>query len=122
MSDLLGKGLAWLHAQRTLYMTSPAVYRRRGESGTGLPVAVTASQVRRELVDGNGMPVSALVMDFIVSASALSDEPAAGDGIEFNGRRYEVTDFGEDRCWRWTDASRLARRIHTRDMGEVTNG
>ena len=122
MADLLAKGLAWLHAQRAAYMTSTAVYRRRGESGAGVPMAVTPSQVRRELVDGNGMPVSALVMDFIVTAGVLSGDPAAGDSIEYNGRRYEVTEFGEDRCWRWTDASRLSLRIHTRDMGEFING
>jgi hypothetical protein len=119
MADLVAKGLSWLHAQRAAHMTSPAVYRRRGESGAGLPVAVTASQVRRELVDGNGMPVSALVMDFIVTATILPWTPEAGDIVEFNGRRHEVTEFGEDKCWRWTDASRLARRIHTRDIGEA---
>ena len=84
-----------------------------------MAVAVTASQVRRELVDGNGMPVTALVMDFIVDTGALAFEPAVGDMIEFNGRRYEVGEFGEDRCWRWTDASQLARRVHTRDTGEA---
>ena len=119
MTDVLAKGLAWMHRQRVAHMTSPAVYRRRDEHDAGTPVAVTASQVRRELVDGNGMPVTALVMDFIVDTGALAFEPATGDMIEFNGRRYEVGEFGEDKCWRWTDASRLALRIHTRDVGEA---
>jgi hypothetical protein len=119
MTDVLAKGLAWMHRQRAAHMTSPAAYRRRGESGAGVAVVVTPSQVRRELVTAGGIPVVALVMDFIVDTGALAAEPAAGDWIEFNGRRYEVTEFGEDRCWRWTDASRLARRIHTRDIGEA---
>jgi len=122
MADLLAKGLVWLNAQRAAHMTSPAVYRRREETGAGLPIVGTPSQVRRELVDGNGMPVSALVMDFIVTATILPWTPEAGDIVEFNGRRYEVTEFGEDKCWRWTDASRLSLRIHTRDMGGITNG
>ena len=119
MTNVLAKGLAWMHQQRAAHMASPAVYRRRDDPSAGTPVSVTPSQVRRELVDGNGMPVTALVMDFLVSTDALPWTPESGDSLEFNGRRYEVGEFGEDKCWRWTDASRLALRIHTRDVGEV---
>jgi hypothetical protein len=121
MASLLTTGLAWLHQQRARHLSSAATYKPQA-GGAAVAISVTPSQVRRELVTAGGMPVVALVMDFIVDTGALAAEPAAGDVIEFNGRRYEVTEFGEDRCWRWTDASRMARRIHTRDMGDLTNG
>jgi len=116
MVDLLQSGLAWLHRQRRAHLVTDAVYHPAG-SGAPVAVAVTASQIRVELLDGNGFPVSATVMNFIVTAADLPAEPAAGDRIEFRGRTHEVSPLGEEPCWRWTDASRLAYRIHSRDLG-----
>ena len=61
--------------------------------------------------------VQAAVTDFIVATADLAADPVAGERIEYNGRLYEVTPLGEEPCWRWTDASHRARRIHTRDAG-----
>ena len=119
MADLLQNGLAWLQGQRAAHMASPAVFRRL-ETDETVEIDVTASQVRYQLLDASGIPVQARVTDFIVSAAALGFEPEPGDRIEFNGRAYEVTPLGEDPCWRWTDTSHVAYRIHTRDAGELT--
>lgn len=119
MADLLQTGLAWLHGQRAAHLVSPAAYVRRGGTES-VAIEVTASQVRHVRIDVSGMPVEALAVDFIAAAGALPAYPEPGDRIEFNGRRYEVTPLDGDACWRWTDTSRLARRIHTRDMGDVT--
>ena len=116
MADALQSGLAWLHAQREAHLVTDAVYSPAG-SGASTTVSVTASQIRVDLLDGNGFPVSSAVMDFIVTAADLPAEPVAGDRLEYAGRTYEVMNLGEEPCWRWTDASRLAYRIHTRDLG-----
>ena len=118
MPDLLQTGLAWLHRQRETCLTSPAAYFRR-DAETSQSVSVTASQVRRQFLDAEGIPVYASVMDFIMNSESLALPPEAGDRIEFNGRRYEVAPLDDDRCWRWTDQSRLAVRIHTRDIGAI---
>jgi hypothetical protein len=116
MADLLQSGLAWLHRQRKASMTTAAVYTRAGES-TGSALAVAASQIRVEMLDGQGFPVQAAVMDFICDVADLAAEPANGDGITYDGRSYVVTPLGDEPCFRFTDASRLAYRIHTRDVG-----
>lgn len=118
MGDLLQNGLAWLHRQREAQMTSPAAYCRR-DAETPQPLNVTASPVRRQVIDAQGLPVYAAVMDFITASESLALFPEAGDHIDYNGRRYEVTPLDDSCCWRWTDQSRLAIRIHTRDIGSI---
>lgn len=117
MADALQSGLAWLHAQRKAHLSSDVVYKPAG-SGAETPLAATASQIRVEMLDGQGFPVQATIMDFICQSADLPADPAAGDEIVFSGHRYLVIPIGEEPCWRWTDQSRLARRIHTRDIGE----
>jgi len=117
MTDLIKNGLAWLHRQRAAHLSSDVVYKPAG-SGAEITLAATASQIRVEMLDGQGFPVQATIMDFICQTADLPVDPAAGDEIVSCGHRYLVTPLGEEPCWRWTDQSRLARRIHTRDVGE----
>lgn len=118
MSDLLQTGLTWLHTQRAGYMTSTVTYRLRG-AGAGASVSATVSQIRRESMDGDGFPVTVISVDFLIARTALAAEPAVGDVITFNGRTYQVGTDGDGDCWRWTDASRLAYRIHAREAAIV---
>ena len=117
MPSLFTTGLAWLHQQRAAHCTEAAAYRTRGSAGT-VALRVTASQVKREMLDGNGIPIWTTVQDFITAAPGF--DPAAGDIIEYQGRRFEAAEYGEDKCWRYTDSTRLAIRIHTRDIGPVS--
>ncbi len=119
MADVLQSGLAWLHAQRAAHMVTTATYVPAG-SGEAVSLDVTASQIRVELADANGFPVSSCVTDFLVAADDLTADPVPGDKVIFGSRTYEVLPLGEEPCWRWTDASRLTRRIHTRDIGAET--
>ena len=119
MTDLLQTGLAWLHQERAGHMASTAVYRQLA-TGATLPISVTASQVRYERPDAAGVPAEVRVTDFIVARAELGFTPEPGDMIEFGGRAYEVTPLGEEPCWRWTDMSHAAMRVHTRDTGALT--
>lgn len=121
MPSLIQSGLSWLHKQRAAHLTESASYTR-ASAGNSMPlsVAVTASQVKREVLDGNGIPVLITAQDFIITTAALGFEPAAGDIITYNGRRYEVAEYNGENCWRFTDITRLSLRIHTRDLGPAT--
>jgi len=116
MADMLQTGLAWLHTQRAAHMTTAATYQRRGVVGL-LTINATASQIRYTRADANGMPVEALAWDFIVATTELAADPAPGDVVTYAGQRYEVMPLDDDAGWLWTDASRLARRIHAREVG-----
>lgn len=118
MSDLLQTGLAYLHTVRTSKMSSAAVYvRLSDESETD--ITATVSQVRYERPDPSGLMVDVRMVDFIFATSALAFDPTEGDKIEFGGREYEVTPLAGDPCWRYTDASHDAIRVHTRDIGVI---
>ena len=117
MADLLQSGLAWLHGQRKTHLASDAVYQPVAPGAESATVAATQSQIRTEEIDVNGFPVSGTVVDFIVTAADMAAEPAPGDKLTIGGRVYEATALTGEPCWRWTDASRLAYRIHTKDLG-----
>ncbi len=117
--DMLQSGLAWMHRQRAANMAAAAVFvRLEDETETDIADA-TVVQARYERPDANGMPVEVRIVDFIFGAAVLGFEPAEGDIIRYDGRDYEATPLGGDPCWRHTDASRLAIRVHTRDFGET---
>jgi len=115
MADLLATGLAWLHGQRGLHMVSPAAYRRAGAVST-TAIDATQTQVRYQRVPPDGAPVDVRACDFLVAAASVSEDPQPGDRFEIDDRVFEVTPLGDEPCWRWTDHSHLARRIHTREV------
>ena len=115
MADVIATGLAWLATQRGLHMVSPAEYRRAGAEST-TAVDVTQTQVRYQRLPPDGAPVDVRACDFLVAAASVSEDPQPGDRIEVSDRVFEVTPLGDEPCWRWTDHSHLARRIHTREV------
>jgi hypothetical protein len=100
-------------------MASAISYRIRG-AGTGSTVTATVSDIETETINTAGFPETALVRDFICRAADFATDPAVGDIATFGGRNYEVIAFNEDEAWRYTDASNIDIRIHTKDIGAVT--
>lgn len=45
-------------------------------------------------------------------------EPMRGDEIEFDGKRYQVTDAAGENCWRWHGSLQKTYRIHTRQVSK----
>lgn len=113
MADLLQRGQEWLEAMRTLHCTSPVEYRRACEV---LTVNATFGKTDYEVSDESGLKVRAHVWDFLVLAEELTSDPEPGDVIAAGGRRYEVMSLG-GASWRWSDAYRQTRRIHTKEIG-----
>ena len=119
MGDLLRQGSQWLEQMRTAHCSSPVEYRRPPNS---FVVNATFGRTNYEIADETGLSIGAHVHDFLILAEelndSLSDDPAPGDVILANGRKYEVLPFGEDiQGWRWSDPYHATYRIHTRDIG-----
>ncbi len=116
MANLLKKAAGWLEARRVAYASSPVEYRR---DNTTRPVNATVGKTSFEGLDESGFTIEADARDFLILASELGLTPKADDRVVFDGREYQVADFGADGCWRWSDDYRLTYRIHTKDIGEI---
>src|SRR5262245_20265726 len=57
--------------------------------------------------------------DFLIRASALPDEPQAGDRISLTGAgsgTYELTRIAGEPAWRWSDPTHTTYRVHTKEV------
>jgi hypothetical protein len=84
----------------------------------GVPVSSIVSAVpgRTPFVqdDGHGVIVRRESRDYLISAAQVGAiVPAAGHRIVEGSLIYEVTQFGDEPCWRWSDPYRTTLRIHT---------
>ena len=113
--DLLRDGLNWLEQRRTAHMTSPVIYHREGQ--VDAEVQATFGKTDYEVADEYGSTVRTHVIDFLILADELGQEPQAGDVIVADDRRYEVMDLAGQGAWRWSDPYRTTFRIHTKDIG-----
>jgi len=114
MSDLLRKGAEWLGQKRREHCSSPVDYI---QDGTTVPVQATYGKTGYTISDGQGGSVGAHVVDFLIMADELNLKPKEGDTIIADGVTYEVMNFGDDGCWRWSGSYLITFRIHTREVG-----
>jgi len=117
---MLAQGQVWLAAKQKAHASRPVVYRRGGASVT---IDATIGKTTFEYTDGYGATIIDQSRDYIVATAelVLGDErtlPLAGDVIEETdaGQRftYEVTAFGPEPPWRYSDVGRVRLRIHTK--------
>lgn len=121
MTDLLQRGAEWLAGMFRRHASRPVTYRRGAAS-----VELTAPVGRTEFaaVDAAGVATTYESRDYLPMAEDLvlvgvQIVPLPGDRIEETDaagvtRTYEVMAPGKEPCWRWSDASYLRRRIHTK--------
>jgi len=118
MTDMLTTGITWLDTKRKAFMGKAAVYRR---SGTDIAVAVTMAATAYESAD-ESITVTANMQDFIISVADLATltpvTPTAGDLIIVGAHTYEAMNLGAENCWRWTDGSHIAFRIHAKQVSD----
>ena len=126
MADLLQKGMAWLEAQRTKFMTQPVIYQRGTDS---VEVAATIGTTTFQVDDGDGAMLRIESRDYLILAADLVIGetpvlPKRGDRIrETSGSQvftYEVMAPGDEPCWRWSDGYRQTLRIHTKQTNMET--
>jgi hypothetical protein len=71
--------------------------------------------------NGYGVDVITHGKDFIIKANAISVVPSLGDIILCNGKRYEVLAPNDEPVWRYSGSNEDSFRIHTKEVGEVSN-
>ena len=113
--SILKQGAEWLESQRVAYLSDSVTYTHDGTPST---VNATYGKTGAEQSDESGFTIQALVWDFLIAVSELSAEPEPGDTITADGRVFEVTALGSEKCWRYSDNYRNAYRIHTNDIGD----
>jgi hypothetical protein len=115
MPDLVDKGARWLAGHRAVSLIRPVVYHPRG--GSPAPVNATIGRTEVDTVTATGVVERVESRDFIIG-SEFSIDPARGDRIiESDGTTqwtYEVLALPGRSNWQWADASRTARRVHTK--------
>ena len=98
-------------------------------AGVSATVSATKTNPDYEIVEDNGAAVKAESTDFIIrsedykvgTANAVV-EPVAGDTIteSLGGKTviYEVIDLPGVACFKYSDADRIALRVHTKLVSE----
>lgn len=120
MPNLLKTGSDWLQARQAARCSQSVVYSRGANS---VAVDAVIGSTTKDTVDAGGNVVVWESRDFLTAAATLvlagaEVEPARGDRItETQGGAtytYEVNSPSGEPCWRWSDAFRVTRRIHTK--------
>ena len=117
---ILEQASAWLDSQRQKSLSVPAVYVRR--DGKVFSVKATQGRTLFRAEDQYGTTIRTESRDFLIAASELACDPERGDRIICSGHEYEVLAPNGEPVWRWSGSYHWTRRIHTKEMGEVTNG
>jgi len=129
VGDLLGRGAAFLDAQRHQHLSRPVLYRRGTDEKE---VQATIGKTEFEQVDdvgGAGLIHRVESRDFLVRTAELDLGagpilPRAGDQVrETVGTSvfvYEVNAPGGQPPWRYSDPYRRVLRIHTKHIGTET--
>lgn len=114
---MIEQAAEWLEYQRRKELSVPAEYVRR--DGTRIEVNVTLGKTLFRAEDQYGVTVRTESRDFLIAASELENDPERGDSIVYNGCRYEVLAPNGEPVWRWSGTYHWARRIHTKEIGEI---
>ncbi len=113
MTDLLRQGAQWLEQRRRAHCSSPVEYIRDGTPAT---VQATYGKTDYTIANDAGGRIGSHVTDFLIGADELGFTPKVGDVIVADGSSFEVMNFGDDGCWRWSDPYHITMRIHTREV------
>jgi hypothetical protein len=116
MADLLAQASAWLETQRTQHCASVIAYQRGSES---IQLSASVGRTVFETHDEAGSVLRTESRDYLILAGDLTlGLPKPGDRIrEAQGQQvlvYEVTQFGSEPCWRYSDPYRQTLRVHTK--------
>lgn len=118
---MLRSALDWLREMEREHLAVDIAYTRYRVDEAQAPSIVIKAVPGRTLFRAEndcGVTVRTEARDFLVEAADLGAEPQRGDLIDFDGGRYEVLAPDGEPVWRWSDAFRLAYRIHTKHIGE----
>jgi len=117
VADLIAQGAQYLTDTRTASLSRQVTYAPK--AGGSATVAASIGKTPFQQLGDGGVVIEIESRDFIVAESALAADPVHGDRIREpigDGTRvavYLVVHPGNGPVWRWGDAHRTCRRIHT---------
>ncbi|MCL2624290.1 MAG: hypothetical protein FWD31_11560 [Planctomycetaceae bacterium] len=117
MTDMLAKGLAWLAGKQKKHVSQRVQYYRGNDCYL---VNATLGTTKLDIDDGAGVRIKAHATDFLIRAADLPLMPDVGDRIIFANAVYEVLELTPTGCWCWSDPYAITRRIHTKQIHEVS--
>ncbi len=116
MADLIEQGARFLSDMRAMHMSRDVTYAP--VSGGSVTVVASIGRTVFEVEGATGILQRTESRDYVVSADAVGCDPMRGDLItEQVGESrmvYEVSAPPGEPVWRWGDAHRTCRRVHTR--------
>lgn len=124
MADLFHRAAAWLAEQQERHLSHPVRY---GRGSAWVDVPARTGQTSFEQEDAAGLVLVVQSRDFLVPTRllVLNDtriEPQPGDQIQETDSdtgatfTFAVMSLAKQPCWRWSDAYRITRRIHTKQV------
>lgn len=120
MADMLRSSLDILSRLVSSKRGVPVTYQR---GATSLTISATTGRTVFRYSDADGVSVREVSADFLFLcegawSGAIMGVPVAGDTItDADGRVFMVTKFNGEPCFRWTNSSHVAFRVHTSQMG-----
>lgn len=113
--NMLQQGASWLSQQRHKLLATTIQYRRNNGDVTVYAVSAALGRTLFRAENEYRMTIRIHSIDFLILSSELPVEPARGDEIIYNGKRYEVLAPNDEPCWRWSSDDTY--RIHTKEIG-----
>ncbi len=111
---LLENAAEWLNSQLEANLSVPVVYQSKNSR---FELTATLGRTLFRAENEYGVTIRVESRDFLIPAARLPVEPQRGDTILYAGHRYEVLAPNGEPVWRWSGASHITRRIHTKDIG-----
>ena len=122
MTNRRQQAAEWL-ATRLVSSSSDLVTFTRPGNDVLADLSATIGKSDHNDIGGDGMPILATSIDFIVEAADLVlsadglTKPTKGDVVTWEGGTYEVRPYGESKaCWRPSDSHGVLIRIHTKQL------
>lgn len=118
--SLIDDAFDWLNSQLKTHESRTVTYWALGDSVT--ITQATMGQTRTELDNGDGAVVEGRVIDWLIDAEDIEIDgtvilPEPGHSIiDSSGEKtieYQITDMGNEPCFRYVDRRHKKLRIHT---------
>ena len=116
--DYMKEGMQWLARVRAGWRTQEVAYKQ-GESSYTVHASPGISKYEKSTV--GGVTIESSMWDFLINADDFPAEfePEPGDVLTMDDKQYEITNFGDDGCFRYCDPYHTTLRIHTRLLGDM---
>lgn len=112
MDNFFLRGMRWLNDRQEEYSAVPIHYDNGDSVREALAVVGRIAQEETDNGIARLADVNSFLFDFIIKVKFLAGTPKAGDRITCGGKRYEVVNQYDGRCFNYVDNTFEVVRIH----------